>query len=90
VIEYIKAGPRGEEAHLAGNDYNPKTRLPLVNCPLMVLFETKDPFYVVAEGVKKLAPRATFKVIENGPIYVDRIMPQEFAGAILDFLQANA
>jgi len=90
VIEYIKAGPRGEEAHLAGNDYNPKTRLPLVNCPLMVLFETKDPFYVVAEGVKKLAPHATFKVIENGPIYVDRIMPQEFAGAILDFLQANA
>ena len=88
VIEYIKAGPRGEEAHLAGNDYNPKTRLPLVNCPLMVLFETKDPFYVVAEGVKKLAPHATFKVIENGPIYVDRIMQQEFAGAILDFLQA--
>ena len=87
VIEYIKAGPRGEEAHLAGNDYNPKTRLPLVNCPLMVLFETKDPFYVVAEGVKKLAPHATFKVIENGPIYVDRIMQQEFAGAILDFLQ---
>jgi hypothetical protein len=55
----------------------------------MVLFETKDPFYVVAEGVKKLAPRATFKVIENGPIYVDRIMPKEFAGAVLDFLQAT-
>jgi pimeloyl-ACP methyl ester carboxylesterase len=90
VIEYIKAGPRGEEAHLAGNDYNPKTRLPLVSGPLMVLFETEDPFYVVAEGVKKLVPHAKFKVIENGPIYVDRIMPKEFAGAILDFLRSPA
>jgi hypothetical protein len=44
----------------------------------------------VAEGVKKLAPHATFTVIENGPIYVDRIMPKEFAGAILDFLQSHA
>ena len=88
VIEYIKAGPKGEEAHLATQDYNTKVRLPLVSCPLMVLFETKDPFYVVAEGVKKLAPKGSkFTTIENGPIYVDRIMPKEFAGAILDFLK---
>jgi pimeloyl-ACP methyl ester carboxylesterase len=90
VIEYIKAGTRGEEAHLAGKGYNQKARLALVTCPLMVMFETKDPIYVVAEGVKKLVPHAKFTVIENGPIYVDRIMPREFAGAILDFLQAPA
>ena len=88
VIEYIKAGPKGEEAHLATQDYNPKGRLPLVTCPMMVLFETKDPFYVTAEGVKKLAPAGSkFTTIENGPIYVDRIMPKEFAEAILDFLK---
>jgi pimeloyl-ACP methyl ester carboxylesterase len=89
VLEYIKAGPRGEESHLATQGYNPKVRLPLVTCPLMVLFETEDPFYCVSEGVKKLSPKGTrFTTIENGPIYVDRIMPKEFAEAILDFLQA--
>jgi pimeloyl-ACP methyl ester carboxylesterase len=86
VLEYVKAGPRGEEEHHAGEHYNPKAKLPLVTCPLLVIFETEDPFYVVAEGVKKLVPQAKFTTIQNGPIYVDRIMPKEFAGAILDFL----
>jgi len=30
VIEYIKAGPRGEEAHWEGGAYNSKNRLPLI------------------------------------------------------------
>ena len=87
VLEYIKAGPRGEESHHATEGYNPKARLPLVTCPLMILFQTEDPFYCTAEKVKQLAPVGTkFTTMENGHIYVDRIQPQEFARAILDFL----
>jgi len=87
VIEYIKAGARGEEQHWAGQDYDPKAKVQLVTCPLLVIFETKDPFYVTAEAVKKLLPKSKFAVIKDGPIYIDRIMPKEFAGAILNFLK---
>ena len=87
VIEYIKAGPKGEEAHAAGKDYNPLGRLPLISCPLMVTFETKDPFYFQAEEIKKLAPKGSkFVTIENGSIYVDRIMPKDYAETVLGFL----
>jgi pimeloyl-ACP methyl ester carboxylesterase len=87
VLEYIKAGPKGEESHHATEGYNTKARLPLVTSPLMILFQTEDPFYCVAEGVKKLAPKGTkFTTIQNGHIYVDRIQPEKFAGAIIDFL----
>jgi pimeloyl-ACP methyl ester carboxylesterase len=89
VLEYIKAGPKGEESHHATEGYNTKARLPLITSPLMIMFQTEDPFYCVAEGVKKLAPKGTkFTTIENGHIYIDRIQPEKFAGAILDFLGA--
>ena len=86
TIEYIKAGPRGEEEHWAGVPYHPKERLPLISCPALMIFGTKDPFYVTVEGVKKLVPNGKFTIIENGPISIDRVMPKEFAGAMLDFL----
>ena len=86
VLEYIKAGPRGEEIHWAGRDYNLKARLPLINCPMLVLSATKAPFYSGQERLKKWLPKAKFAIIENGSISVDRIMPKEFAEVILGFL----
>jgi pimeloyl-ACP methyl ester carboxylesterase len=86
VLEYIKAGQRGEEIHWAARNYNLKVRLPLINCPTLVLIGTKDPFYRFAERVKNLVPKSNFTIIENGPIHIDRVMPKEFAEAILSFL----
>jgi pimeloyl-ACP methyl ester carboxylesterase len=86
LIEYIKAGPRGEEIHWAASAYSPKLRLPLINRPSLVLFGSKDPFYWTAEKVWKLIPKSKFVTIENGTIHVDRIMPKEFAKPIIDFL----
>jgi len=59
TVEYIKAGPRGEELHWAGRNYDPRPRLPLVKCPTLVLSATRDPFCVVAENVHKLVPAAS-------------------------------
>ena len=85
VLEYIKAGSRGEELHWASGAYDLELRLPFINCPTLVLIGTKDPFYGGAEEVHKLIPNSKFAIIENGPIHVDRIMPREFAEAILSF-----
>ena len=86
TLEYIKAGPRGEEIHWASGSYDLKHRLPLINCSTLVLSGTLDPFYPVAEKIKKLLPKGKLTVIESGSIYVTRILPEEYAGAVLNFL----
>jgi len=88
VLDYIKAGPRGEEMHWAARAYDSKLRLPLINCPTLVLSATRDPFYSVAEKVKRLVPKSKLTIIENGSVHISRVMPKEYAEAILSFLNA--
>ena len=89
VIEYVKAGPRGEEAHWAGTDYNLMSRLPLITCPTLVLDATNFLFHHQAKEVKRLIPNCSLTTIENGPMYLDRTMPKEFAEAIISFLSSS-
>jgi len=89
VIEYIKAGPRGEEAHWAGAAYNLKPRLPLIPCPTLVLDAPGYPFHYLATEVQRLIPDSKLTTIENGPMYFDRAMPKEFAEAIMSFLSSS-
>jgi pimeloyl-ACP methyl ester carboxylesterase len=90
VLEYVKAGPRGEEAHWAGTAYNLMPRLPLITCPTLVLDATHYLFHHQAQEVKRLIPHSKLTIIENGPMYLDRAMPKEFAEAILSFLSLSA
>ena len=89
VLEYVKAGPRGEEAHWAGAAYDLKPRLPLIICPTLVLDAPGYPFHYLAKDVKDLIPDSKLTTIENGPMYLDRAMPKEFAEAIMDFLSPS-
>ena len=89
VIEYVKAGPRGEEAHWAGAAYDLKPKLPLITCPTLVLDATHYPFHYLAKEVKRLIPNCRLTYIENGPMYLDRAMPKEFAEAIISFLTSS-
>jgi pimeloyl-ACP methyl ester carboxylesterase len=87
-VEYAKAGIRGEEGHWSGASYNLKPRLPLITCPTLVLDAPGFPFHYLAEKVNSLVPNGKLTIIENGPMYLDRAMPKEYAGAILDFLKS--
>jgi pimeloyl-ACP methyl ester carboxylesterase len=86
-IENLQSGPRGEEAHLAFVVYNPKPRLPLINCPTLVLSGRDDAFISHLENVKEMIPGAESFIIE-GPRSSDvtREMSLEFAGAVLKFV----
>jgi pimeloyl-ACP methyl ester carboxylesterase len=88
VLEYIKAGPRGEEIHWTARAYDTKGRLPLIKCPTLVLSGAAGLFHSAADNVRKLVPGSKLVVIENGPPRMERIMPQEFAAAILNFLES--
>ena len=88
VLEYVKAGPRGEEAHWGGAAYDLKPRLPLISCPTLVLDAPHFPFHFIAETVRSMLPNGSLSTIENGPMYLDRAMPEEYAGAVLNFLDS--
>ena len=91
ALEYHKAGPRGEEIHWAGGAYDSKikAKLPLIKCPTLVLSTTHDPWCVFAEAEKRLIPNSKVTIIENGPSDVNRLMPKEFAEAILSFFECS-
>ena len=89
ALDFHKAGPRGEELHDEAFAYEPKLpqTLPRIKCPTLVLSGTRDHFHPAQEEVKRLIPRSKLTIIENGPVYIDRVMPKEFAEAILTFLE---
>jgi pimeloyl-ACP methyl ester carboxylesterase len=88
VLEYIKAGPRGEEIHWTARAYDTKGRLPLIKCPTLVLSGAAGLFHSAADNVRKLVPGSKLVVIAHGPPRMERTMPQEFAAAILNFLES--
>ena len=89
VLEYIKAGPRGEEIHWTARAYDTKGRLSLIKHPTLVLSGAAGLFHSVADNVRKLVPGSKLVVIENGPPRMERTMPKEFAGAIMTFLESK-
>ena len=85
AIEYIKAGPRGEEIHWTARNWETKARLSLINCPTLILSGAQGLFHSSAEQVKELVPNSKLTIIANGPPRMERTMPKEFAQAILNF-----
>jgi pimeloyl-ACP methyl ester carboxylesterase len=88
-LEKVKAGPRGEEMHWAGEAYDPRPKLPLIKCPTQVISATKDVFSIVQQTVHSLIPGSTLTVIQDGPIDINRVWPKEFAEAILNYLDTS-
>lgn len=89
VLEYLKAGVRGEEVHQASHLYDVRPKLPLIKCPTLVLSGRMDLFISTVEDAKKLIPRSRSFIIEGpgtGPAIIRR-RPEAFAQAVLDFLQ---
>jgi pimeloyl-ACP methyl ester carboxylesterase len=88
ALEYLKAGPRGEEAHQASFRYDVLPKLPLIKCPTLVLSGRKDLFVSEVENIRKLIPRSKSLIIEGpgtGPAIIRR-RPEAFAESLLSFL----
>ena len=86
-----KAGPRGEEIHWAiftNTDLNEE--LPLIKNSTLVIAATRDFLAAVQKDVHNLITGSKFVTIEGGGVYVDRMMPKEFAEQILVFLEERA
>jgi len=77
---------RPYDAHRAVDRHDIKSLLPLITCPTLLIGGTRDVIFNLLELSHSLIPQSKVKVIEDVGVLVCLEKPQEFAQAILDFM----
>lgn len=87
LVDLFRAGEVSEQGHFAVATYRMEDRLPLVQCPGLLLYSAKDPFSAPerSEPFRRAFRPATEVTIDAG-IFCANEAPELFAGAVLDFL----
>jgi pimeloyl-ACP methyl ester carboxylesterase len=90
VIDALKVGERMEEGHRAVSRYTMEEKVPLIKARTLVLAGSEDPFSFprmkpLADSIKG----SEIAVIEGGMVPMVDQMPEEFAKAVLNFLDKN-
>jgi pimeloyl-ACP methyl ester carboxylesterase len=90
TVEYLKSGlgTRAGDSHRAKVAYDVAPSLPKIKQPVLLLYSEKSHFFDrAAEGTKKLIPNCSSKLIKGTPAFPTWENPQEYAQAIIEFLQ---
>jgi len=89
LVNHLMAGTGAEAGHEAVFQYEIEQRLPLIQSPVLLMYGDMDRFYPRLEATKKLIRRCETKVIKGGASLIAFEMPDEFAQAILEFLEKS-
>lgn len=88
VAMYLRSGNglRAEDGHDALYTYDIQERLPLLQCPTLLVYGTGDEYYARREITAKLIRRCRIEVIEGARSLAMYTHPEKYADAILRFL----
>jgi pimeloyl-ACP methyl ester carboxylesterase len=87
VVDVFRAGESSEQGHFAVADYPMEERLPLVNCPALLLYNRKDPFASPEQAAPlRAAFRPAAEVTIDAGIFAANENPEAFARAVLDYV----
>jgi len=87
VVDLFRAGELSEQGHFAVAEYRMEERLPLVRCPALLLYASRDPFATPARaGALREAFRPHREVTLDAGVFVANEAPAVFAAAVLDYL----
>jgi pimeloyl-ACP methyl ester carboxylesterase len=88
VVDLFRAGEASEQGHFAVADYRMEERLPLVRCPALLLFCSRDPFAAPGrtEPLRKAFAPCRVTSIEAG-IFAANEEPERYARAVLAYLR---
>jgi pimeloyl-ACP methyl ester carboxylesterase len=86
LILGLRARYSAYDAHRAVAEYAVLERLPLIQCPTLLLSGDRDEFYQDLETTRDMIPDAKIGAIEGGGAFVPREDPDAFTGAILGFV----
>jgi pimeloyl-ACP methyl ester carboxylesterase len=89
VLDVMRAGEISEYGHYACFAYRMEDRLPLIQCPTLLIIGKKDIFAMMEKNriFPKILPQAKEVYIEGGGIFLPTEKPEEFARLVMDFLQ---
>ncbi len=86
TLDLFRAGERSEQGHWAVAAYRMEDRLPLVRCPALLIYGSRDPF---ADPERSRPLREAFpgvrEVILEGSVFLPEEVPEAFAAAVLEF-----
>lgn len=85
-LDWVTPGPRSEEPHRAAFRYDAVAKLPLVTQPTLSICGDQDLLFPFFERTRELVPNCVAEVIKGGDAFVTRLMPREWAAAVLRFL----
>jgi pimeloyl-ACP methyl ester carboxylesterase len=89
VLDALKVTGDVEAGHRAVASYRMEDRIAGVTQPTLVLRATHDPFAAPhADHWREILPQARVRDIERGMVPLPDHMPEAFAAAVLDFLDA--
>ena len=89
VLDALKVWDDVEAGHRAVNIYRMEERAPLIKAPTLVLAGTDDPFsYPRMKPLSEHIPGSKTAEIPGGRVPMVDQMPEEFAKAVMDFLDS--
>jgi len=89
VVDLFRSGEASEQGHFAVADYPMEDRLPLVNCPALLLYNSRDPFASPAQAAPlRAAFRPVSEVTIDAGIFAANENPEAFARAVLEYVGA--
>ena len=90
VIDTLKVGDRMEEGHRAVSAYKMEEKTALLQMPTLVLCGTKDPFsFPRMKALSEAIKGSKMAVIDEGMVPMVDQLPEEFARAVLAFLDEH-
>lgn len=88
VVDLFRAGTASEQGHFATTFYRMEDRLPLVRCPALLIYGSRDPFSTPARAtLHRAAFRPVTEVTIDAGVFAPNENPDAYAGAVLEWLQ---
>jgi pimeloyl-ACP methyl ester carboxylesterase len=87
LLDLFRAGETSEQGHFATTEYRMEDRLPLVRCPALLIYGTRDPFGTPARAtLHRQAFRPVTEVTIDAGVFAPNENPAAYAGAVLEFV----
>jgi pimeloyl-ACP methyl ester carboxylesterase len=87
VVDLFRAGTDSEQGHYAVAEYRMEDRLPLVQCPALLLYCSRDPFATPARAAPlRAAFRPARESVVDGGVFAANENPEGYARAVLQYV----
>jgi pimeloyl-ACP methyl ester carboxylesterase len=91
VVDLFRAGELSEQGHFATALYHMEDRLPLVRCPALFIYNSRDPFSSPeSTAALRTAFQPAHEIVLDAGVFAANENPAAFAAAVLDYLRSEA